>query len=357
MKVALVHDDLVQWGGAERVLVALSEIYKDAPIYNSLYDKNHPLLKEKFTNKEIKTSFLQKIPGWKYLYKPFLPLYPMAFEQFDFSEYDLVISNTTRFAKSIITKPGTLHICYCHTPPRFLWGFSGQKVTGILKPYLKWLKRFDKESSSRPDIFLAGSKNAQQRIKDIYRRDSQVVYPFVEIERFAYVKPFQGNYLLVIARLIPYKRVDLVIKAAKRLGLSLKIVGDGPENEKLRAIAGSQVEFLPRLDEQTLLQVLAGCKALVVAAEEDFGMGPLEAQALGKPVVAYRKGGALETVIEGKTGYFFDEQTVDSLIDALKKLDELGYNEKSCFAQAQTFSKERFVRQFQEICTNSLKES
>ncbi len=357
MKVALVHDDLVQWGGAERVLVALSEMYPDAPIYTSLFDKEHPLLKEKFHDKKIITSFIQKIPGWKYLYKPFLPLYPLAFEQFDFSEYDLVVSNTTRFAKSIITKPGTVHICYCHTPPRFLWGFSGQKVTGILKPYLNWLRRYDKESSTRPDFFIAGSKNAQQRIQDIYGRDSKVVYPFVELERFSSVKPFQGNYLLVIARLIPYKKVDLVIKAAKRLKLPLKIVGDGPQAEKLKALAGPQVDFFPRLDEETLMYLLAGCKALVVAAEEDFGMGPLEAQVLGKPIIAFKKGGALETVIEGKTGYFFEEQNVDSLIEALKKLDELGYNEESCFAQAQAFSKTKFVQQFQDICTNSLKES
>lgn len=349
MKVALVHDDLMQWGGAERVLVALSEIFPDATIYTSVYNKENPLLAKHFKDKKIITSFLQKIPGWKGMYKALLPLYPIAFEQFDFSGYDLVISQTTRFAKSIITKPETKHVCYCHTPPRFLWGFSGEKVAGFLKGYFRFLRFYDRIASKRVDLWLAGSKNAQQRIEKVYQSSSRVLYPFVDLERFVNVETFEGGYLLVVSRLNRYKRIDLVIKAAKKIKLPLKIVGSGPEEANLRNLAGEGVEFVGGVDEKTLTDLFSGCKALVVAGEEDFGLTPLEAQALGKPVVAFSKGGALETVIDGQTGFLFPEQTVESLVLALQNLDKNGYNEKKCRQQAARFSKEAFVVNLQNI--------
>lgn len=352
MKIALVHDDLFQWGGAERVLEALGEAFPDAPIYTSVVNWTNPLIKQNFGHKNISTSFLQKIPGWKFFYKALLPLYPLAFEQFDLSEYDVVISQTTRFAKSIITKPHTLHICYCHTPPRFLWNFSGERSLGILQPVLSYLRFYDQVSSHRVDTWIAGSVNAQNRIKKIYQQDSQVIYPFVDLERFKNVKTFQGGYLLSVSRLNSYKRVDLVIQAANRLGIPLKVVGDGPLLDKLKTIAGPTVEFLGMINEDLLTFLLSGCQALVVAGEEDFGLTALEAQALGKPVIAYGAGGALETVVEGETGYLFKEQTMESLIEALSKLDKQGYNKKRCLAQAASFSKERFINNFTKLVSN-----
>lgn len=349
-----MHDDLVQWGGAERVLAALSDIFPEAPIYTLVYDKDNKILKDKFSGKKIVTSFLQQIPGWKSLYKPSFFLHPIAFEQFDFSEFDLVISQTTRFAKVIVTKPETKHICYCHTPPRFLWGFSGEKPPGVLGllGYLRFLRNYDQITSRRVDCFVAGSKNAQERIKEVYGLDSKVIFPFVDLERFAGVEVFDGGYLLVVARLNSYKRVDLAVKSANKLQIPLKVVGTGPELGDLRKIAGPTVEFLERLDEQTLTLVLSGCKALVIAGEEDFGLMSLEAQVLGKPVIAFKRGGALETVIDGETGCLFDSQTVESLTEALQKLDENVYNLKRCLSQAQKFSKEKFTQEFRSLVSS-----
>lgn len=350
MRVALVHDDLVQWGGAERVLLALSEIFPEASIYTSLFDQNHPLLKKFFGSKKIFTSFMQRIPKWKAFYKTLLPLYPIAFEQFNFGEFDLVISNTTRFAKSVITKPATTHICYCHTPPRFLWNFSNQLPPSYLKPYFNFLRIYDKVASNRVDVWVAGSVNAQKRILEVYQKESYVVYPFVDIEYLGQVEPFEGGYLLAIARLNKYKRVDIIIEAAKELNIPLKIVGVGPEEESLKKQSHlNNIEFLGLVEEEMLRVLLSGCKALVVAAEEDFGLTPLETQALGKPVIAYRKGGVLETVKEGVTGYFFDHPTVESLVEALLTLDKSGYNVKECQKQAARFSKRRFIDQFKKF--------
>jgi len=334
MRVALVHDDLVQWGGAERVLLALSEIYPDAPIFTSVYDKENPRLSP-FKSKKIVTSFLQKIPGWKSLYKPFLPLYPLAFEQFDFSDFDLVISHTTRFAKSIITKPQTRYICYCHTPPRFLWHLSGEKNYGLGEILLSKLRIYDSVSARRPDYFLAGSKNAKARIKKIYRRDSKVVYPFVDLGRFRGVESFDGGYFVAAGRPSKYKRFDLAIAVCRDLGIPLKIV-DG------------------NFSDQVVVRILSGCKALITAGIEDFGLTSLEAQGLGKPVIAYREGGALETVIPGKTGLFFNEQTEDSLKNVLIKLDTVKINPKDCLSNAANFSKEEFMKNFKQTVADLL---
>lgn len=349
MRVALVHDDLVQWGGAERMLLGLCEAFPDAPIYTSVYDNTNPILRRNFGLKKVITSFIQDIPGWGSLYKALLPLYPIAFEQFDFSGFDLVISQTTRFAKGIITKPGTTHICYCHTPPRFLWGFSGEKTDGLLQPYFNFLKKYDLVGSKRVDIWVAGSANARERIKTVYQADSTVIYPFIDLQRFANLETFDGGYLLVISRLNGYKRVDLAVEAANKLKTTLKVVGTGPQEATLKRLAGPTVEPLGVLDDGLVLRLLAGCKALVVAGEEDFGLTPLEAQALGKPVVAYGKGGVLESVIPGETGFFFKDQTALSLIDALDELDKLGFDRIKCISQAEKFSKENFLLKFKDL--------
>lgn len=344
MRVAIIHDDLVQWGGAERVLLGLCQVYPDAPIYTSLFDSSNKELVNKFGSKKIITSFLQKIPGWRSFYKSLLPFYGLAFEQFDFSRFDLVASHTTRFAKSIITKPETVHISYCHTPPRFLWHFSGEKNYGLGELLLSKLRIYDAIAAHRVDYFLAGSENAKKRIKRAYRADSKVVYPFIDLERFQDIESFDGGYFLVIGRLNKYKRVDLAVKACLKLSLPLKVIGSGPEQGNLIKMRG--VEFLGNLDDALVVSVLAGCKALIICAEEDFGLTSLEAQALGKPVIAFAKGGALETVIPSKTGILFNEQTEDSLVDVLKKLDSININPSDCIENAARYSQERFIKEF-----------
>ena len=327
MKIVLVHDDLVQWGGAERVLEGLCEIYPDAPIYTSVYDVNNEELAKRFKNKKIITSFLQKIPFWKSLYKALLPLYPIAFEQFDFTGYDLVISHTTRFAKSVITKPGTLHVCYCHTPPRFLWHFSGYKSFGLGEILMTKLRLLDQVSAKRVDFFLAGSENAKKRIKRVYGVDSKVIYPFIDLDRFRNTEAFDGGYYVVMGRPNKYKRFDLAIEACKKLGIELKIL-DG------------------KFSDDMVVNILAGCKALIIPGEEDFGLASLEAQALGKPVIAFKAGGALETVTS-KTGLFFEEQTVDCLVQAINKLQDTKIDSQDCRQNAAKFSKETFKKSFQ----------
>lgn len=335
MRIAIVHDDLVQWGGAERVLLGLSEIYPDSPIYTSVYDRNNQVLKQMFGSKKVVTSFLQKIPGWRKLYKALLPLYPLAFEQFCFNEYDLVISHTTRFAKSIITKPETKHICYMHTPPRFLWHFSGEKSYGWGDILLSAMRIYDQVSSRRTDFFLAGSENARKRIKKIYGMPSKVVYPFIDLERFKGVESFDGGYFVAIGRANRYKRFDLAEEACKQLRIPLKVING-------------------KLDDRLVAQILAGCKALIVPGIEDFGLTSLEAQALGKPVVAFAEGGALETVIPDETGILFDEQTAKSLKGALLKLDSIKISPEDCTRNAANFSKENFMKHFKQTVVSLL---
>ncbi|MEK7616844.1 MAG: glycosyltransferase [Patescibacteria group bacterium] len=346
MRVAIVHDDLVQWGGAERVLLGICEIFPDAPIYTSVYDIDNLILKDNFVHKKIITSFLQKIPGWRSLYKTLLPFYPIAFEQFSFDGYDLVISQTTRFAKSIITRPGTVHICYCHTPPRFLWHFSEQKNYGILEPIMSKLRIYDQVSKNRVDYFIAGSENARKRIKRVYKVDSKVVYPFVDLKRFEGIETFDGGYFVVVTRTNKYKRVDLTIEACKRLVFSLKVIGKG---DWVNGEDKGDVEFLGELNDQMVVKVLAGCRALIIPGIEDFGIISLEAQALGKPVIAYKGGGALETVINGKTGILFNKQNVESLTSALIGLnDSQHFRETAIKRHASYFSKESFHRAFKQ---------
>ncbi len=336
MRVAIVHDDLVQWGGAERVLSGLCELYPDAPIYTSVYDRDNLTLKRYFVNKKIYTSFLQKVPGWRSLYKTLLPFYPIAFEQFNFTGFDLVISNTTRFAKSIITKPGTTHICYCHTPPRFLWHFSGYKNFGIGELLMSKLRIYDQIAAKRVDHFIAGSENAKRRIRRVYNTDSKVVYPFIDLERFTNIQAFDGGYFLVIGRSSKYKRFDLAMDACREIGVELKIV-DGTFSDDL------------------VVQILAGCKALIIPGIEDFGLASLEAQALGKPIIAYKDGGVLETVIDKKTGIFFDEQKIESLVDAIARFNNLtNWNREIIKKNAQKFSKENFQTKFKNLVSGFL---
>lgn len=364
MKVALVYDRVNKWGGAERLLLALHQIWPEAPLYTSVYDPERAPWAKVF---EVRTSFLQKIPLAKKHHEFFAPLMPLAFESFNFDEFDLVISITSESAKGIITKPKTKHLCYCLTPPRYLW--SGYKeyfrtsAQRIASSWLvKYLKKWDLVAAKRPDAYFAISQTVQKRIKKYYDRESDVIYPPVDIDKFniSSLAPSRlrrdgqnFKFYLVVSRLVPYKKVDLVIKVFNKLGWNLKIIGVGSELRKLKRMAKSNIDFLGQLTDEQLISYYQNCRAVIFAQEEDFGLVPLEAQACGKPVIAFRAGGAAETIKDRITGVFFDQQTPESLIEAVKKADLMIKNSKlkpeDCRKQAEKFGMKKFLAKFKQI--------
>lgn len=348
MKVALVHDYLIQYGGAERVLESFCEIFPGAPIFTMAYDEQ--MTNGAFKNRKIHTSFLQKIPFINSHHRAYPLLMPLAIEQFDFSDYDIVLSDSNSYAKGIITGPETLHITYCHTPMRYAWDdchrhmreFKYSKITKKLLPFgISYLRLWDSASSDRPDKYIANSKFVSDRIKKYYKQNSEVIYPPVNIDSFRISEKTKGYYLMV-GRALPYKRFDIAIKAFNELKLPLKIISRGPEIKKLKKIANSNIEFLGYLDDKATSEYYANCEALIFPSEEDFGIIPLEAMASGRPVIAYRKGGALETISENITGLFFEEQTPESIVEAVKKFDASNFSPLQIRAYTERFNKNIF---------------
>ncbi len=356
MKIAFVHEYLNQFGGAERVLQVLCAMYPDAPIYTLFYDAE--ATGGVFEGREIRTSFLQKAPFIK-KYHRFFPLFmPLAIERFDFSEFDVVLSISASFAKGVITKPRTRHICYCLTPPRFLWDDS-QKfreefdyprlIKMVLPPLITYLRLWDREASYRVNEFLAISNFVKDRISKYYLRDSKVIYCPVNTNKF-YVSKNTGDYFFMAGRLVSYKRFDLAIKVFNELGWPLKIAGIGPEMNKLKSIAKNNIEFLGLVSDEKLADLYSHARAFIFPQEEDFGITPLESMASGRPVIAYRSGGAVETIVEGESGMFFDEQTKESLMNTLRKFKEKDFDPTKCRQQAERFD----VAVFKENITGYL---
>lgn len=358
MKVALVHDYLIQYGGAEKVLEALCEIFPNAPVYTLLYDPK--LVSERFPNRKIYSSFLQKIPFVRKHHRSFLTLMPLAVEQFDLSKYDLVISDSASFAKGIIVNPSTTHICYCHTPTRYLWDDCHRYLSDFRLPilvkkmapyFLSRLRVWDYYASDRPDFFIASSGFVKQRIKKYYRKDSTVVYPPVGTDKF-YISHGAKDYFLMVGRLLSYKKFDFVVKVFSESGLPLKVVGEGPEKKRLKKLAGRNIEFPGFLGDESLKKYYAECKALIFPQEEDFGIVPLEAMASGRPIIAYKAGGALETIADGKTGVFFEKQEKQSLLDAVSRFEKINWNPEEIREHAKKFDKEVFKREIANIISN-----
>jgi glycosyltransferase involved in cell wall biosynthesis len=351
MKTALVHDWLNQIGGAENVLETLVDLFPGAPIYTSIYAPK--LMPASYAAWDIRTSFMQRLPGVATHHQSYLPLYPLAFEQFDLSGYDLVLSNKSAFCHGVITPPETLHISYCLTPTRFLWMYEayrqreglGKAADVALRPALAWLRQWDRLAADRVDHFIAISRVVQARIRKYYGRDSTIIYPPVDVQRFTPSSRQPGDYYLAGGRLIPYKRVDLAVEAFNRLGRPLLVFGDGRDRAELQAKAGSNITFLGRVSWERLVDLFQHCRAFVFPGLEDFGIAPLEAQAAGRPVIAYAGGGALDTIVDGETGVLFREQSVQGLLEAVQAFEALDISPAACRRNAERFAVERFRRE------------
>lgn len=362
MKVAIIHDWLVTYAGAERVLEQIISLYPEADLF-SMVDFLPVEQRGFIKNKPVKTSIIQGLPFAKTKYRHYLPLMPLAVEQFDLSRYDLVISSSHAVAKGVLTGPDQLHISYVHTPIRYAWDLQHQylKESGLDKGIKGWLARsmlhkirlWDVRTANGVDSFVANSHFIARRIWKIYRRESAVIYPPVDIEGFS-LHEKKGNFYLTASRMVPYKKIDLIVEAFSEMpDKKLVVIGDGPDYPKVKGKAkGSpNIAFLGYQGVEALKDYMQKAKAFVFAAEEDFGITPLEAQACGTPVIAYGKGGALETCVDGKTGVFFNEQTSESLRAGIKRFAELEdtFDPKELRRNAERFGKDRFLQEFKSL--------
>ncbi|MCL4828961.1 MAG: glycosyltransferase [Caldilinea sp.] len=349
LRVAFVHDWLNQMGGAENVLEELVQLFPGAPVYTSMYDRY--AMPAAYQQWDIRTTFMQRLPGVTRHHQKYLPVYPLAFARTDLSAYDLVLSNKSGFCHGVRTasrERKAVHVCYCLTPTRYLWLFDQYRereqihpaLGALLQPMLAQLRRWDYAAAQRVDHFIAISSEVQRRIRDIYHRESVIIHPPVDTEYFQPAqKPSIGDYYLIVSRLIPYKRIDLAVRAFIHLPEEkLIVVGDGRDLAQLAATAPPNVSFIGRQPRQRVRELLQHCKAFLFPGLEDFGIAPVEALSAGRPVIAFAGGGALDTVTPGVTGELFAEQTVESLLATLQLFDAHAYDPVACRVQAERFS-------------------
>ncbi len=367
MKVALVHDWLVNYGGAETWCELALDIYPDADIYTLVYDQKK--LKGHFEKNKVFPSKVQKLPFATKIYRKLLKFMPQAFEAFDFSGYDLVICSSSSCAKGVITPPSTAQVAYIHTPMRYAWDlfFDYRRRSGFMTRFFmdRWMPQirlWDYVSAQRIDKIIANSNYIARRIKKFWNRDAQVIYSPVNENRFypSSKKIQKKDYYVFFSRLVQYKRADIAIEACAALGKKLIVIGSGPEEKKLKQLAAGNkdIVFAGRASDEDVRNYLYECKALIFCAEEDFGLTPLESQACGTPVIAFGKGGATETVLDKKTGVFFSEQNSQSLQEAIKEFEKLeaakSFDSKKIVAHAKTFSRERFIKEFKAACEETI---
>lgn len=351
MKLALVHDWMNQIGGAEDVLEAMVDLYPAAPVYTSIYaPKKMP---DHWQQWDIHTMWINRLPFIHRKHQAYLPFYALAFNQLNLGNYDVILSNKSGFCHLLQSGPHSVHICYCLAPTRYVWQYDSymqrENVSPIIReaarPLIGLLRRWDYKAAQRVDHFIAISTDIQKRIKTFYGRESTIIYPPVDVaERFVPTAS-HDDYFLSVGRLVPYKRVDLAVQACTRLGLPLKVAGKGRDLERLQAMAGPTIEFLGFVPDNDLPGLFARAKAFIFPGLEDFGITPVQAQAAGRPVVAFKGGGALDTVINGNTGTFFGEQTVDALMSVLQDFDANAYNPDDCRQHALTFDRNVFEQQ------------
>ena len=349
MKIALLHDFLLRLGGAERVLEEFSKMFPDAPIFTLLY--NEEKCGSVFPRERVRTSFLQNIPFSRKFHRALLPLMPTAIESFDFSDFDFLLSSSTALSHGAIVTTKTRHISYIHSPARYLWDYTHQYLREqenflkkiIAKRIIHRTRKWDLVASTRAENLLANSNNTQSRIKKFWHLDSEVVYPFIDTNKFK-VSHNKEDYFLIISQLSQFKRIDLAISAFNKIRKKLLIVGDGPQRKFLESIAGDNIDFLGRVSDEEAILLLQNCRAFIFPGEEDFGIAPLEANACGKPIVALRKGGLMESQVEGVTARFFDKATTNSLEEAITSFirEEDNYKPEKIRKNAERFSKEKF---------------
>jgi glycosyltransferase involved in cell wall biosynthesis len=360
MKVALIHDYLIRMGGAERVLLEFHNLFPEAPIYTLLYDKEK--MGKYLERADVRVSFLKKFPKFlKHRQKHLLPFLPVAAESFDLRDFDLVISSSSAFAKSIITRPDTIHVCYCHSPSRFLWDWSHEYIremrldfvrAALAKILVHYLRVWDKSSSKRVDYWIANSRATRDKIKKYYRQDARIIYPPVALPSWEeFLAARDGNYFLIISQLTPYKKIDLAVEAFNKLKLPLIIIGGGSQRQRLEKQAGENIKILGWQSERVKKEFLKNCTAFIFAGEDDFGIAPVEAMGWGKPVLAYGAGGACETVISGVTGEFFDDAVPEILADGVRRLrDNLpNYSPLVIRKRAEKFSESTFRQEVMDF--------
>ncbi|MCL6634017.1 MAG: glycosyltransferase [Alicyclobacillus herbarius] len=360
LRVVIVHDYLNQRGGAEKVVGVLHEMFPDAPIYTSILDRQQlwPNLKDA----NIQTSFMQKVSFVRKHFKLFFWLYPLAFRTMRIPECDVVISSSSAYAKGVrLSKQARpIHICYCHTPMRFAWDFdryiANETSSTVLKILARCivpvLKKWDKTTAGQVNLFIANSSTVKERIKNVYNRESLIIHPPVELpER---LDRETEDFYLVVSRLVSYKRIDLAVQACTQAGLPLVVIGEGPDRQRLQSLAGNSVEFLGFQPDEVINEYLARCKALIFPGEEDFGITPVEAHAQGRPVVAFRAGGALDTILEGVNGLFFDEQSPESLVGALMRVRGLDWDPNLIRETAERFNRRRFEQEIRNVLVQTV---
>ena len=346
MKIAFVYDRINKLGGAEKILLALHQVYPQAPFYTAVYSPRAAFWAKKLS---VQPSFLNYFPLAKTHHELYPWLTSMAFESFNFDQFDVVVSVTSAEAKAVITQPKTLHLCYCLTPTRYLWSHRRQythdpALGKFLRFWLTYLQRVDLINAARPDVYAAISKTVQQRIKKYYHRDSKVIYPPIETVKFSF-RPAQ-DYFLLVSRLVPYKNINLAIQAFNQLQQKLVIVGFGREAARLKQLAGPTIKLTGQVADQELVKLYQHCQALIMPQEEDFGLVCLEAQAAGKPVIALQSGGATETIINQQTGIFFKQPTVDSLVAGVKQFNSRSWDMNFIQAHARKFDTRIFINNF-----------
>lgn len=347
-RIALVHDYFVQMGGAERVVEAMHDSFPSSPLYTTVALPQ--MLPGTLRAADIRTSALQRLPAMERRFRHYFMLYPFAVENFDLSQYDLIFSSSSGYAKGVRRKRNTIHVCYCHTPMRWVWRYDdyvkrerfGAGVRSLLPMALWGLKKWDLRAAQQPNYYIANSRLVAERIRQIYGREAFVIPPPIEVNRFHMSNDIE-DYYLVLSRLMPYKRIDLAIEACKRMNRRLVIIGDGPDRARLEKLGDNRIEFLGRQPDAIVNYYAARCRALLFPGEEDFGMAPLEANAAGRPVIAYRGGGAVETVEEGKTGVFFDQPTSRALCTAIEQFESMVWSQILLRRHAEKFDRNVFA--------------
>lgn len=356
MRVALVHDYLNQRGGAERVFAHFARAWPEAPVFTALYDER--VAGDLIAPERVRTSFIAHLPAANRAFRYYAPLYPRAFESFDLSEYDVIVSSTSAWAKGVRFRSDAKHVCFIHTVSRFLFDYQryvgGFGMAAIARPVVDRLIEWDIEASARPTRYVANSNTVAQRVSDYYDRDADVLHSPIEIDRFTRGDG-DGDYFFIASRLLPYKRIDLAIEAAKHAGVRLLVAGTGPDEARLRTrAAGTSTQLLGFVSDEEINRLLGSAIAAILPGEEDLGLVPLEAAATGRPTIAYRGGGATETIVEGETGMFFDDVNPESLAAVMRAFKPRDFDPVRLRAHAERFSPERFVAAFKAIVEHTV---